>query len=147
MIARPYEPKDFETIKAWGKAWGSDYDEAQFPKHGFIVDDLCAYFIYTTDSSICFLENLVRNPEVGKGINERLGTLIDRGKALDLVIKACYNKARELGFTVAYATTNVISAAKRAKEHGAQASPLCVLLTKDLQTPNLNDGEDKHGHK
>lgn len=125
MKARPYDPKDFETIKAWGAQWGAEYRQEQFPKYGFIVDGLCAYFVYCTDSSICFLENLVKNKD---------SDMFDAHEALDLVIAACFNKAKELGYKVAYATTPNVFAAKRAREHGATALPLCLLLTKDLTT-------------
>ncbi len=125
MNVRPYEPKDFEQIKSWGEKWGADYQEDQFPKHGFIVDDVCAYFIYSTDSSVCFLENLVRNPNADIG---------DKFDALGHVIEACFAKAHELGFKIAYATTDNISAARRARSHGALARPYNFLLTKNLTT-------------
>ena len=126
MIVRPFEPKDFEQIKAWASHRGDSYNEDQFPKTGFIVDGFAAYFLYSTDSSVCWLENLISNSKTDPFI---------RDIALDLVIKAAFQKAEALGFKVAYAATDLFSAARRAKHHGAEVKSNYLLLTKIL-TPH-----------
>lgn len=123
MNVRRYEPKDFEQIKAWGEQWGAEYDEAQFPQVGFIVDGVAAYFLYSTDSVCCWLENMVTNREAEKE---------ERKRALDLIVDAILSEARSLGFKVAYATTKNISAAKRAKTLGAHIATNHLLITKLL---------------
>ncbi len=116
-------PDDFDQIAAWGAEWGAEYREDQFPLTGFIVDGVAAYFLYQTDSSICWLENMIAR----RGVHEDT-----KNFALELLIDAILKEASELGFTLAYATTDVISVAKRAKEHGAIIRPGQILLTKDL---------------
>ena len=127
MKARPYEPKDFEQIQAWGKEWGANYSEDQFPQIGFIVDDVAAYFLYQTDSSVCFLENMVSNKKIHQEI---------KNQALTLIAEAILKKAKEEEFTVAYATTNNVAIAKRAAEHGAKCQWGHLLLIKDLTDPS-----------
>lgn len=128
MTVRPYEPKDFETIKEWGKEWDADYNEDQFPQVGFIVDGVAAYFLYQTDSSVCFLENMVSKRYVNQGL---------KNEALELISAAILKKAKEEGFKVAYACTNIYSVAKRAQQLGARVDFGHLLITKDLADPSL----------
>jgi hypothetical protein len=123
VTVRKYQPEDFAQIKEWASDWGSVYDEGQFPVHGFIVDGIAAYFLYQTDSTVCWLENMISK----RGIDEKT-----RNQALELLTDAILKEAADLGFTVAYATTNVVSVAKRAKENGAMVKPNQILLIKDL---------------
>ncbi len=123
MMVRPYESHDFPQIKAWGEQWGADYREHQFPKTGFIVDGVAAYFLYATDSSCCWLENMVCNQYVEQG---------KRDQALDLIIQAILEEADNQGFKIAYATTDNIPLVKRALEYGALVKPLQIFLTKIL---------------
>lgn len=126
MIVRRYLASDFPEIEAWGKAWGAEYLESQFPKTGFIVDGFAAYFLYQTDSTVCFLENLVSN----KAADPKL-----RSQAVDLVTMTIISHARELGCTVAYATTDNAAVVIRALTQGAKAQAKQTLLTKHLTHP------------
>lgn len=103
--------------------WGADYKEEQFPNTGFIIDGIAAYFLYSTDSNVCWLENMISNRGVEKSI------LVE---ALDILVDEILKEAKVLGFTVAYATTGILSVVKRAKENGASIKPAQFLLTKDL---------------
>lgn len=123
MTVRKYEPEDFEQIQEWGAQWGAVYNEDQFPITGFIVDGIAAYFLYQTDSSICWLENMISS----RGVDP-----VTKNKALELLTDAILNEAYELGFEIAYATTNLVSVAKRAKEQGAIVKAGQILLIKDL---------------
>lgn len=123
MIVRRYEPEDFKQIQLWGSQWGADYDEDQFPNTGFIIDGVAAYFLYATDSTVCWLENMISR----KGLEPAV-----RARACDLLIEAAFNEAIAQGFSVAYATTDLVSMAKRARIHGAQIKPAQLLITKDL---------------
>jgi hypothetical protein len=123
---RKYDPaNDFDQIKEWGAEWGAEYLEDQFPMTGFIIDGVAAYFLYSTDSSVCWLENMVAK----RGVDE-----LTRDRALTLLVDAILLEAVAKGFTVAYATTDNIPVAKRAKEHGAIVRAGQILLTKDLTT-------------
>lgn len=124
MIARKYDYlSDFEQIHEWGLQWGEKYKPSQFPLTGFIVDGVAAYFLYSTDSSVCWLENMVSN----KGVSDEV-----RNEALDLIVEALLREAKDRHFDVAYATTNIIPIIKRAKEAGAHVKPAQCLLIKDL---------------
>lgn len=127
MIVRRYEPKDFDQIKEWGQQWGVTYDEDQFPNVGFIIDGIGAYFLYQTDSTVCWLENMVTK----RGVDPET-----KRKALDLLVDAILTEAKAQGFAVAYATTDIISVAKRARENGAGIRPAQFLITKDLTQPS-----------
>ncbi len=122
MICRRYKPEDFTQIKEWGEKWDAEYNEDQFPSVGFIVDGVAAYFLYSTDSSVCWLENMVSN----RGIDEKT-----RDQALGLLIDAILKEAKTLGYHVAYAATIYVTIAKRAKLANATIQP-GFLITKDL---------------
>jgi len=126
VIVRRYAPEDFAQVKEWGLQWGANYQEEQFPATGFIVDGVAAYFLYSTDSSVCWLENMIANRNVEPMI---------RARALDLLVDAILAEAKAQNFTVAYATTGIISVAKRARANGATIQAAQMLITKDLTQP------------
>lgn len=128
MIIRRYEKSDFAQISSWAKDWGAEYSEDQFPEIGFIVDGVAAYFLYQTDSLVCFLENLISNKHANKE---------DRDSAVDGVINAVFKEAHDRGYVVAYATTDNPRAVVRAMIHGACAIPKHTLLIKKLTDPSL----------
>lgn len=124
MTVRPYEPRDFPQIAKWAKdGYNTEYQEDQFPATGFIVDGVAAYFLYSTDSSICYLENLISN----KYANPTL-----KHHAIEMIIEAILKEARAMGFKVAYATTDIPDVVFRACQHGALARTKQTLLTKLL---------------
>lgn len=126
MQVRRYHINDFDQIQKWAEAWHTSYSKEQFPSVGFIVDGIAAYFLYQTDSEVCFLENLISNREVDQKI---------RHIAIEMIIDAILKEAKEHGFKVAYATTNIPSVIVRAIEHGAKADFKQTLLTKNLNDP------------
>ena len=126
MTVEKYRPEDFAQIAEWGEKWGANYRPEQFPKTGVIIHGIAAYFLYSTDSSICWLENLISNPDADGFMKAR---------ALDMLVDAILDEAVRLGFKVAYATTDVVSVAKRAKANGAAVVPAQMLLIKDLTKP------------
>ena len=128
MKARRYSPADFDQISQWAKdGYETSYEADQFPEIGFIVDGYAAYFLYQTDSKICFCENLISN---------RFADEFGRRKAVTLVIDAVLAEAQRLGFKIAYATTGNSSVILRAVQLGAIAVPRQSLLIKTLATPN-----------
>lgn len=121
---RPWhKEKDFAQVKEWGFQYNKEYREHQFPKTGFIVDGVAAYFLYSTDSSCCWLENMIANKKTDPDV---------RDKALQMICEAILAEAKKLGFKVAYATTDNISVVKRAVTMGARFKPAQILLIKDL---------------
>ena len=128
MQVRRYEPKDFAQIAQWAlEGYNVDYSEDQFPKTGFIVDGVAAYFLYSTDSSVCFLENMISNKAADR---------MDKHLALNLIIDAILKEAADLGFKIAYGTTDIPSVIYRATTWGAKAKPKQTVLTKYLLQSN-----------
>jgi hypothetical protein len=129
MEVRRYRPADYTQIARWAyERDKTEYAEHQFPATGFIVDGVAAFFLYKTDSSVCFCENMIANKNSDKKT---------RDLAIDLIIEAIFKEAKEQGFRVAYATTGLPAAVYRAVQHGAQAIGKQVLLTKNLNDPSV----------
>ncbi len=122
-LLRQYHHSDFKDIAAWGKQWGADYREDQFPKTGFIVPGIAAFFLYSTDSSVCYLENLIANKDVNGP---------ERSEAIDQLVEVALATAKDMGFKVAYACTDIGQVVYRAIQAGANTKTKQVLLTKDL---------------
>lgn len=128
MTARLVEANDLANIKQWAlTGWDTEYSEDLFPAMGLIVDDIAAVFIYRTDSKVCFIENMVSNREACP---------VEKDRALDVLLKDAFSMAKDLGFKVAYATTNNPKVISRAIHHGVQIDIKHTLLTKYLTDPS-----------
>lgn len=113
--------QDFEAIKRWGKEWdGSDYDKDLLSPVGFILPEVCAYFVYETGTKQVFLENLITNPKAPKELKE-LG--------IKMVITETLKYCNEKGYKVARAVTNNEAVIERAIMHNAMAQRDATLLT------------------
>lgn len=124
MNLRPYKPEDFETVARWARdGYNTEYSEDQFPQTGFIVDGVAAAFMYATDSSVCYIENMISN---------RSADPAARDYAIKLILEALFLAARSQGFKVAYATTDLATMIFRAAQHGARVRPNQSLVTKLL---------------
>ncbi len=124
MKVRRYHLDDFKEVAEWGKGWGFTYEPDLFPKVGFIVPGVAAYFLYATDSAVCYLEHMVSNPKTfGR----------ERDLALKMVVEAILEEAAKRGYRVAYACTDIGKVVERAILSGAQFKPNYVLLTKYLR--------------
>ena len=54
----------YEIIRTWGNKRGIDVPELELlSKTGLIVEDYCSGFLYTTNSKIAFIENVIANPD------------------------------------------------------------------------------------
>lgn len=82
--------KDHETLLKWwkGYSWPAVPKDA-LPQNGIMIEDLCAGFIYKTDSSIAWIEWIIGNPEASPQ---------ERRNALEALIPELVRKAREMGF-------------------------------------------------
>lgn len=108
---RRVEPSDYVEIEKWWKHRGRD---DALPCHifsdlGFIVPGICVVFLYATNSKIAFIENLQANPLVP---HHR------RTLALNAVIQAVCETARDLGYTHLLGTTSIGAVCQRAKHFG-----------------------------
>lgn len=121
MEVRLYNPDThYDQVETFGKSWGNSYSKDQFPPDGVIIENAGAYFVYTTKSSVCWLENLIVHKDLPKDL---------RHQAASKLTKAAIELAKSKGFKVAYATTNNPSVITRALIVGAKAEPHQTLLT------------------
>lgn len=97
MVARALTPSDYPVLKEWWKAheW-TPVNPEMLPKTGYIIDDLCAGFLYTTDSCVGLIEWIVSNPKADK---------INKNIALDLLISEISREAKSRGMKILHTTT------------------------------------------
>lgn len=128
MQVREFAENDFSQICNWAQTgYDTEYCLDFFPKTGLIVDGIAAIFLYSTDSKVCFLENMISNREADKE---------QKDIALDLLLESAFKKAKDLGFRVVYASTNNTKVIVRAFKHGCSADFKYTLLTKHLNDPS-----------
>jgi hypothetical protein len=106
MEFRVVKYSDYEQLKNWWDSWGFPAPAiSALPKYdnesttGLIVSnngiDICAGFLYETNSAICWLEFIVANPKSKKE---------ERSEALKLLIDEFTEEAKKLGFGVIFAS-------------------------------------------
>lgn len=110
MAARPFAAKDYAAVSAWWTAhkWPAIPQDC-LPKTGFIVDGLAAGFLYRSDSSICWLEWIIGNPQSDKLL---------RNEALDQVIAALICEAQRLGARMIFTSVVHPRLIERYQKHG-----------------------------
>lgn len=110
MEVRKYERYEYYTLVEW---WNQHNWKApsinMLPKTGFIVENVCAGFLYKTDSEIAWLEFIISNPNSDKE---------ERSKGLDLVINALLEEAKISGFKAVFTSVEHKKLIERYKEHG-----------------------------
>ncbi len=123
MQVRKYEEKDFDQIKSWLELRKMKVIHPRIlPKTGFIVDGVAAVFIYRTDSDLCYLENLISNPESDNEV---------RDTAIKSLVDEAFKEA-SLEFKFILAITDLPAVITRALSVGAYIETNKVLLTKQL---------------
>jgi hypothetical protein len=110
LTIRRYDETDFDTLKVW---WDHHKFEgmvpAMLPRIGYVVEGVCAGFLYQTDSAFALFEWVISNTESDKEI---------RRAGLDLLITAAAQEAQNLGFKVLYSTIKHPALIARYKSHG-----------------------------
>lgn len=110
MKVRRVTREDYEALKGW---WSAQKWEAPplecLPTVGFMIEDVCAGFLYQTDSAFSWLEFVIANPDTDKKV---------RSEALDLVINALTKASKELGYKAIYTTLNHPKLIERYQKHG-----------------------------
>jgi hypothetical protein len=110
VIAIEYNnEKHLDSIADWYKARKIGFDKRFLSPIGSIVEGVAAQFLYRTDGDVCFLENLIANPET---------TAEQRDEAIDLVVKSNIKLAYQCGYSFLIGTTQLLSVAKRAERLG-----------------------------
>lgn len=106
--------KDYDVISSWWKSYKFPVIPREaLPKNGFIIDETCAGFIYSTDSSISWLEFVVANPSLSKE---------ERKQGLQKLLLGLTGLAKELGYSIIFSSVNHSSLMERYKEVGFEQS-------------------------
>lgn len=111
-VRRFDKERDYKTVAHWWanyKGWGAVVPIEFLPEHGYIVDDVCAGFLYKTDSKFALLEWVIANPE---------SDATTRSEALDQLIPAILREAKALGFGAVYSSTKHSKLIDRYIKHG-----------------------------
>src|SRR5690242_10972871 len=110
MTPIPFVPEQhFEQIRSWLQFWNEDMVPEALPKTGFIIPGKCAGFVYSTDSSLAFMETLVAAPGLAKE---------ERSQAVDAIVAALIEATRKLGFKMLVGYTNLDAVVKRSEKFG-----------------------------
>jgi hypothetical protein len=98
-LVRAYTPSDYKDLEQWWKDQNWDpVPPSILPDLGFIVPGVAAGFLYTTNSTVAWMEWIVANPKK---------TFEIRDEALNAVLKTIESRAKELGFsTILISTSN-----------------------------------------
>lgn len=83
--------KDYPTLEKWWAShnWPAVPREA-LPETGLIIDDMCAGFMYKTDSCLAWIEWIVANKEAPRTL---------RAISLQKLVKGLQAEAKAQGFT------------------------------------------------
>src|SRR5688572_25462795 len=106
----PYVREEhFEQIRDWLRFRKEDIVPKALPENGFIIPGKAAGFLYRTDSSVAWIENIVAAPGLSRE---------ERSEAVDAVIAAVIERAKELGFELLVGYTVLDVVVKRAQHFG-----------------------------
>lgn len=119
MNLRKYTPEDFCHVQSLFKSRGIDVEKTQLPWSGWVTDN-AACFLLATNSRICFLEWLVAKDTPTKTLE------------MDLVIEACLQMAKDMGYLKCFALTDKSSVVKKAFKMGFQVEKQKILLGKGI---------------
>jgi hypothetical protein len=102
--------KDYLQMCSWYKAHAkpSPYITS-LSTNGFIVENICMGFLYSTDSDIAFIEGYISNPDCNRK---------DRKEALDILSNRLLDEAKALGFKKVLSFSNRPSVKSRMKKYG-----------------------------
>lgn len=115
---KPYKQSDYEELSAWWTAWGwPPIPQEYLPPDGLIVSaegkNICAVFLYRTNSPICWAENYISCKDCERNT---------RQWALDLLIESAVEKAVSFGFQVVMSSINHPVLGKRLEKGGFMVS-------------------------
>lgn len=122
-MIRPFKKEDISTINEWEMGWELNTSSIDhYPETGFIVEGVCAGFLYKTDSSICFIDGYISNPKSDKK---------ERKKALDLITRALLWSAKE-NFSTCVVYTQNPSIRNRFLDNDFKPKGNHLMLVKEL---------------
>jgi hypothetical protein len=106
----PYVREEhFEQVRGWLRFWKQDIVPKALPRNGFIIPGKAAGFLYLTDSSVAWIENLIAAPGLSRE---------ERTQAVDAIVTAVIERARQLDVDVLMGYTRLDVVVQRAKRFG-----------------------------
>lgn len=95
MNVREYSKNDYKALCEWRAGYDLFHvPELWLSETGYIIDDLACVFLYTTNSSMVFLEFLTGNPKADPVL---------RSKAIEVLVNKCNNEAKDRGYKLMWA--------------------------------------------
>ena len=102
--------KHLEQLQQWYNDWKISLDVIDMlPTTGLIIEDICALFLYETNSYTCFLESFIVNPKVPKA---------DRKKYFNQIGEVMIHMAKESGYRYMKCDTRYETVENQLKEFG-----------------------------
>jgi hypothetical protein len=119
-----YNNTHYETLLKWWKQYKMDPVPIEYLGQGFMIENMCAVFIYPTGTPSVFMENLIAN----KRLNPKT-----RDMALDHLVSTVIKFLKTKKVKRIVSVTNLGAVSKRAaKKHGFRIdSKKYKLLIKD----------------
>lgn len=115
MVISKVTEDNYPILTAWWAfhKWGA-VPLDHLPEIGLLVSEnglnLCAGFLYETNSKFALLEFIISNPLCDKLLRDR---------ALDILIDSLIQKAKEKGFKTVFSSIQSTALIKRYEKHGA----------------------------
>lgn len=122
-MIRRYTDLDYESVMKWFDSWGMKRIHRNvLSTYGFIIPNVAASWIYTTNSDLCYIENLIRNKEVK-----------NCQKEIELLLDTCIKAAKSMGYKFIMANTENKSVLKHSVKLGAKIQTNQCLITLQIQ--------------
>lgn len=114
MKFRYYQPDDHKMVAGWWEQWGWPVlPPESLPETGFIISndghDVCAAWLYRTDSNIGWLEWYITNKKAPKQA---------RAGSLEYLLEVGSSIARSMGFRVLFSGVNHQSLIRKLEQAG-----------------------------
>lgn len=100
--------KDLHTIHEWCRAYNIiPYHADTLSSSGYIISDICAGWLYKTNSKVCYMENFIANKNKTKA---------ERNEALDMLFTELINEAKKDGYKFMLTTSKMQNMIKKGTE-------------------------------
>lgn len=91
--------KDYNTISKWCESYNMiPYAKDALSDAGFIIDDICAVWLYKTNSKVCYMENCIANKEIDKSL---------RNEGIDILFNKVIDEAKNNGYKFMVSSSNL----------------------------------------
>lgn len=119
-----FKPEDYSQLTGWFKHREMNVPPLEMLSNvGYIMDNVAAGFIYTTNSNMAIIDCYITNPMSDEKI---------RDMALDWITIHLSSYAKNCGFKVIKCDTKLKKVIDRAKNHGFKEIGQFTSLVKDI---------------